>query len=235
MGDESVTFSKMRKGFAMREMRVTGRGRISVKPDRIRLMLTLSDVKKDYDKALKEASAKSAELQKAFCGCGFSEEDLKTVNFSVDAEYTGYSDKDGNWKQRFVGYRFNQMLKIEFPLDNDRLGQILYALAKSGVKSEFRIQYTVSNPEACRNELLGKAVSDAKEKAAVLAEASGVKLGAIQAIDYSFGTMEIYSEPVNFRSMKVAESCCEDSAYGMNIVADDIQLDDNVTVRFEIM
>lgn len=219
----------------MREMRVTGRGRISVKPDRIRLMLTLSDVKKDYDKALKEASAKSAELQKAFCGCGFSEEDLKTVNFSVDAEYTGYSDKDGNWKQRFVGYRFNQMLKIEFPLDNDKLGQILYALAKSGVKSEFRIQYTVSDPEACRNELLGKAVSDAKEKAAVLAEASGVKLGAIQTIDYSFGTMEIYSEPVNFRSMKVAESCCEDSAYGMNIVADDIQLDDNVTVSFEIM
>lgn len=219
----------------MREMRVTGRGRISVKPDRIRLMLTLSDVKKDYDKALKEASAKSAELQKAFCGCGFSEEDLKTVNFSVDAEYTGYSDKDGNWKQRFVGYRFNQMLKIEFPLDNDRLGQILYALAKSGVKSEFRIQYTVSNPEACRNELLGKAVSDAKEKAAILAEASGVKLGAIQAIDYSFGTMEIYSEPVNFRSMKVAEACCEDNAYGMNIVADDIQLDDNVTVSFEIM
>ena len=219
----------------MREMRVTGRGRISVKPDRIRLMLTLSDVKKDYDKALKEASAKSAELQKAFCGCGFSKEDLKTVNFSVDAEYTGYSDKDGNWKQRFVGYRFNQMLKIEFPLDNDKLGQILYALAKSGVKSEFRIQYTVSNPEACRNELLGKAVSDAKEKAAVLAEASGVKLGAIQTIDYSFGTMEIYSEPVNFRSMKVAESCCEDSAYGMNIVADDIQLDDNVTVSFEII
>lgn len=219
----------------MRKMRVTGRGRISVKPDRIRLMLTLSDVKKDYDKALKEASAKSTELQKAFCGCGFSEEDLKTVNFSVDAEYTGYSDKDGNWKQRFVGYRFNQMLKIEFPLDNDRLGQILYALAKSGVKSEFRIQYTVSNPEACRNELLGKAVSDAKEKAAILAEASGVKLGAIQAIDYSFGTMEIYSEPVNFRSMKVAESCCEDNAYGMNIVADDIQLDDNVTVSFEIM
>lgn len=219
----------------MREMRVTGRGRISVKPDRIRLMLTLSDVKKDYDKALKEASAKSTELQKAFCGCGFSEEDLKTVNFSVDAEYTGYSDKDGNWKQRFVGYRFNQMLKIEFPLDNDRLGQILYALAKSGVKSEFRIQYTVSNPEACRNELLGKAVSDAKEKAAILAEASGVKLGAIQTIDYSFGTMEIYSEPVNFRSMKVAESCCEDNAYGMNIVADDIQLDDNVTVSFEIM
>ena len=220
----------------MREMRVTGRGRISVKPDRIRLMLTLTDVKKDYDKAIREASEKSAELQKAFAGCGFKPEDLKTVNFSVDAEYTGYSDKNGNWKQRFNGYRFNQMLKIEFPLDNELLGRILYALAKSGVKSEFRIQYTVKDVEACRNELLGNAIRDAKEKANVLAEASGVKLGAIQSIDYSFGTVDIYSEPVNFRSMKVAEACCEDSqAYGMNIVADDIQIDDNVTVCFEIV
>lgn len=219
----------------MREMRVTGRGRVFVKPDRIRLMLTMTDVKKDYDKAIREASEKSEELQKAFKGCGFQPEDLKTVNFSVDAEYTGYSDKNGNWKQRFVGYRFNQTLKIEFPLDNELLGRILYALAKSGVKSEFRIQYTVKDAEACRNELLGNAVRDAKEKANVLAEASGVKLGMIMTVDYSFGTVDIYSEPVNFRAMK-AEACCEDSgAYGMNIVADDIQLDDNVTVCFEII
>lgn len=219
----------------MREMRVTGRGRVFVKPDRIRLMLTMTDVKKDYDKAIREASEKSEELQKAFKGCGFQPEDLKTVNFSVDAEYTGYSDKNGNWKQRFVGYRFNQTLKIEFPLDNELLGRILYALAKSGVKSEFRIQYTVRDVEACRNELLGNAVRDAKEKANVLAEASGVKLGMVMTVDYSFGTVDIYSEPVNFRAMK-AEACCEDSgAYGMNIVADDIQLDDNVTVCFEII
>ena len=219
----------------MREMRVTGRGRVFVKPDRIRLMLTMTDVKKDYDKAIREASEKSEELQKAFIGCGFQPEDLKTVNFSVDAEYTGYSDKNGNWKQRFVGYRFNQTLKIEFPLDNELLGRILYALAKSGVKSEFRIQYTVRDVEACRNELLGNAVRDAKEKANVLAEASGVKLGMIMTVDYSFETVDIYSEPVNFRAMK-AEACCEDSgAYGMNIVADDIQLDDNVTVCFEII
>ena len=195
----------------------------------------MTDVKKDYDKAIREASEKSEELQKAFKGCGFQPEDLKTVNFSVDAEYTGYSDKNGNWKQRFVGYRFNQTLKIEFPLDNELLGRILYALAKSGVKSEFRIQYTVRDVEACRNELLGNAVRDAKEKANVLAEASGVKLGMVMTVDYSFGTVDIYSEPVNFRAMK-AEACCEDSgAYGMNIVADDIQLDDNVTVCFEII
>ena len=219
----------------MRTIRVTGKGQIKVKPDMTRITMTVTDVCNEYGETLRRSSEDTEALKEVLSGFGFEKTDLKTLSFNVDTEYESYRDKNNDYKQRFVGYRFNQMLKIEFPLDNDRLGQILYALAKSGVKSEFRIQYTVSNPEACRNELLGKAVSDAKEKAAILAEASGVKLGAIQTIDYSFGTMEIYSEPVNFRSMKVAESCCEDSAYGMNIVADDIQLDDNVTVSFEIM
>ena len=218
----------------MREMRVTGRGRLSVKPDRIRLILNLSDTKKDYAKALQASAEMGGKLQKLFCGCGFAEEDLKTTNFFVDAQYEGYNDKDGNWKQRFVGYRFEQSLKIEFPVDNERLGKILYELAASGVQTEFRIQYTVSDPEACRNELLERAVYDAREKAVVLAKAGGVGLGAISSIDYSFGNREIYSEPVNFRSMKCAAAEDSVGAFGMNIVADNIDLDDSVTVCFEM-
>ena len=219
----------------MREMKVTGVGRLSVKPDRIRLMMNLSDTKKDYEKALEASSEMSEKLQKVFCGCGFEEEDLKTIHFSVDAEYEGYSDKNGNWKQRFKGYRFEQSLKIEFPSDNERLGKVLYALAKSGVKTEFRIQYTVADLEKCRNDLLGKAVADAKEKAAVLAAASGVKLGDISRIDYSFGNADICSEPVMLRSMAMDCSAKQEGTYGFNMVADDIQVDDNVTICFEIM
>lgn len=219
----------------MREMKVTGVGRLSVKPDRIRLMMNLSDTKKDYEKALEASSEMSEKLQKVFCGCGFEEEDLKTIRFSVDAEYEGYSDKNGNWKQRFKGYRFEQSLKIEFPSDNERLGKVLYALAKSGVKTEFRIQYTVADLEKCRNDLLGKAVADAKEKAAVLAAASGVKLGDISRIDYSFGNADICSEPVMLRSMAMDCSAKQEGTYGFNMVADDIQVDDNVTICFEIM
>lgn len=218
----------------MREMKVTGVGRLAVKPDRIRLMMNLSDTKKDYENALEASSEMSGKLQKVFAGCGFQEDDLKTVHFSVDAYYEGYSDKNGNWKQRFKGYRFEQSLKIEFPSDNERLGKVLYALAKSGVKTEFRIQYTVADLEKCRNELLGKAVSDAKEKAAVLAAASNVKLGDIARIDYSFGNADICSEPVMLRSMQMDCQAKESAGYGFNMVADDIQVDDRVTICFEI-
>jgi hypothetical protein len=221
----------------MREMRVTGRGRLNVKPDRIRLVLNLSDTKKDYEKVLKASAEMGAKLTELFEGCGFKADDLKTTNFFVDAQYEGYNDKDGNWKQKFVGYRFEQSLKIEFPIDNDRLGKILYALSKSGVKTEFRIQYTVADQEKCRKELLDGAIRDAKEKAAVLAKAGGVKLGEITLIDYSFGKIDIYSEPVNLRSMKCygAAAACEDSSFSMNIVADDIQLDDTVTICYEMV
>ena len=54
-------------------------------------------------------------------------------------------------------------MKVEFESDNNRLGKILYALTNCPVKPEFRISYTVKDPETAKNELLGKAVSDAKD------------------------------------------------------------------------
>ena len=52
---------------------------------------------------------------------------------------------------------------------------------------EFSIEYTVSNPEAAKNKLLGEAVKDSMSKAGVLAAAAGVTLGDIVNIDYSWG------------------------------------------------
>ena len=61
------------------------------------------------------------------------------------------------------------------------------ALAHCPVSPEFSIEYTVSNPEAAKNKLLGEAVKDSMSKAGVLAAAAGVTLGDIVNIDYSWG------------------------------------------------
>ena len=85
---------------------------------------------------------------------------------------------------------------FEFDPDKKRLGKILYALVQCELKPEFRISYTVKDPEAAKNELLGKAVKDAKEKAAVLSEAADVKLKDIQSIDYSWGEINFEVNPM---------------------------------------
>lgn len=218
----------------MKTIKVTGCGRIKIQPDLVRLLLTLNDTKKTYDEALRKSSEMTAELQEIFGKLGFGKTELKTVHFNVDSYYEGYNDKNGIWKQRFKGYSFVHQMKLEFPVDNERLGKILSALAGSNVHAEFRIQHTVRDVEACRNELLGKAVADARVKAEVIAAAAGVTLGMISGIDYSFGTMEIYSENVTLHNIRTVEEKCTLGSDCIDITADDIDVDDNVTVTWEI-
>ena len=163
----------------MRTIRVTGKGQIKVRPDMTRITMSLEGLYKDYNETLRLSSQDTETLKDILSGFGFERSDLKTLNFSVDTEYESYKDRDGSYKQRFTGYRYRHMLKVEFDSDNERLGKILYALANGKVRPEFRISYTVKDPEATKNTLLGKAVKDAREKASVLTEAAGIGLNEI--------------------------------------------------------
>ncbi len=219
----------------MRTIRVTGRGQIKVKPDTTRITMTLTDVFEEYDETLLRSSEDTEALKDVLSAFGFERSDLKTLSFNVDAEYERYRDKNNDYKQRFVGYRFDHVLKVEFKSDNDRLGRILYALANCIVRPEFRISYTVKDPEATKNLLLGKAVTDAAEKAAVLTRAGGVRLKDIQSIDYSWGEIDFEYRPM--RGDARIECCSVQMSakrYELDIEPDDIDVSDTVTVVWEI-
>ena len=220
----------------MRTIRVTGKGQIKVKPDMTRITMTLTGLYKEYAETLRHSTEDTEVLKNVIAGFGFERADLKALTFDVDTEYESYREKDGTYKQRFKGYRYNHMMKVEFPSDNDLLGRLLYALAKCKVAPEFRISYTVKDPEAAKNQLLGNAVSDAKDKAAVLTQAAGVTLKDIQSIDYSWGEINFEYRPMNGEIL--AEKCMAlpmaEERYDMNIEPDDINVSDTVTVIWEI-
>ena len=218
----------------MRTIRVTGKGQIKVRPDTTRIIMSLEGLYKDYNETLRLSSQDTETLKDILSGFGFEKSDLKTLNFSVDTEYESYKDRDGSYKQRFTGYRYRHMLKVEFDSDNERLGKILYALANGNVRPEFRISYTVKDPEATKNTLLGKAVKDAREKASVLTEAAGIGLKDIQSIDYSWGEIDFEYRPIDGGIL--AERCMAEptAAYSLDIEPDDIEVSDTVTVVWEI-
>ncbi|MCR4671882.1 MAG: SIMPL domain-containing protein [Lachnospiraceae bacterium] len=219
----------------MRTIRVTGKGQIKVHPDMTRITMTLEGKYKEYADALRHSSEDTEALKDVLAPFGFERSDLKTLNFSIDTEYEHYEAK-GVYKQRFAGYKFWHTLKVEFESDNDRLGKILYALAGSPVKPEFRLSYTVKDPEAVKNALLGKAVSDAKEKADVLTRAAGLVLKDIQTIDYSWGEMDLEFQPMS-RNLLMAKSESMEigsAGYDMDMEPDDIDVSDTVTVVWEI-
>ena len=195
--------------------------------------MTLEGIYPEYSDTLQHSSEDTEALRDLLSGFGFARSDLKTLSFGIDTEYESYREQEV-YKQRFLGYRFRHQLKVEFPSDNQRLGRILYALSNGAVSPEFRLSYTVSDPEAARNELLGKAVQDAKEKAAVLSRAAGVSLRCIESIDYSWGEIDIEYRPMdNMLRAKAAQPLMA-ASYTMDIEPDDIELSDTVTVVWEI-
>lgn len=216
----------------MRTIRVTGKGQLSLAPDLTRITMTLEGLCPEYSETLCRSSEDTEALRELLSRFGFARSDLKTLNFSVDAEYESIQER-GSYKQRFVGYRFHHSMKVEFDSDNQRLGRLLYALANAPVKTEFRITYTVKDPESAKNELLGRAVKDAAAKAAVLAEAAGLSLGAIQSIDYSFGELIFDVQPMN-RMLMADRSLSAKESYDLNIEPDSIQVSDTVTLVWEI-
>ncbi|MCR5797861.1 MAG: SIMPL domain-containing protein [Eubacterium sp.] len=218
-----------------RVIRVTGKGQIMTHPDMTRITITLQGVMPEYDATL-EASADDTESLKSIMErMGFTRTDLKTLSFNVDTEHESYRDKNDNWKSRFVGYRYRHTLKVEFPSDNKRLGKILYALANDNtIHPEFRFSFFVKDVEAAKNELLGKAVIDAKAKAEILASAAGVKLSDILSIDYSWGVVDLEVKTMGL-DIEEAECCVNESmAYDIDIEPDDIEMNDTVTVVWGI-
>ena len=220
----------------MKTIRVTGKGQLKVRPDTTRITISLEGTFPEYGETLRRSSQDTERIKDLLAEFGFERSELKTLNFRVETEYESYKER-GAYKQRLVGYKFCHMMKVEFDSDNERLGKVLYALANCPLNPEFRLSYTVKDPEAAKNELLGKAVRDSMEKAAVLSEAAGVTLKGIQNIDYSWGQIDFEVRPMG--QMGLTDACCEApcaeyGSYDMDIEPDDIEVSDTVTMVWEI-
>ena len=87
-----------------RTIKVTGKGKISVKPDTIRLIITQTNVEKTYEGAIMESADKKGNLNGALKRLGFEKDALKTLSFNIDTDYESYQAKDKSWKRRLIGY-----------------------------------------------------------------------------------------------------------------------------------
>ena len=220
-----------------RTIRVTGKGKVAVKPDLIRLMITQEDTLDTYEDAVRESTEMKGMLNKLLEKLGFDKTDIKTLHFNVETVYESYQTKDKSWKRRLEGYKYVHSMKIEFSSDNEMLGKVLYSIAGCPGNPEFSIEYTTSDPEAAKNELLKNAIADSKTKAEVLSKAAGVELGEIITIDYSWSEVDFVSRPVDEMMLR---TCCDAPAdysvgsYDIDIEADDIKVTDTVTVVWSI-
>ena len=108
------------------------------------------------------------------------------------------------------------------------------AVSNSVSDPETDIRFTVKDKESPKEELLRSAAADARKKAEILTEASGVKLGELVNINYDWGELNIYSRTVYEDRAFEAEAMVAKSV-AMDVVPDDIDLCDTVSFMWEIV
>ena len=211
---------------------VKGVGSVKTKPDYVIISLRLKGEDKEYVQAVNKANEKIALLQKAIRTVGFSDEDLKTLNFSARTVYKNVKKVNG-YVNVFDGYSVDYQLKLAFDFTQEKLSETLTAIANSGSDAEFSISFTVKEPEKIANELLIAATENARQKAEVLAKASGKTLGELLDIDYYWGSIEVFSHS-NYSIAESSDMLRAASAVP-EFTPDDIESNDTVTFVWEIV
>lgn len=209
----------------MRLLKVQGKGRVATEPDLLRLSFEVETKTKDYAECLKNLNMRTEELRSSMKAAGIDRTDLKTTSFSIRVE-TKY--KDG--RHIFVGYAASHMLHIELPVDKELLNTVLRHVARGHSGAEVKISFSVKDKESLRKRVLAEAVRIAQSNAQALAEASGIRIGKLQQMDYGWSEVRIYDRHANIAMSPSPPP----PGYHADIEPEDVEAEDNVTLVYEI-
>ena len=205
-----------------RILKVTGRGKKVLHPNKIEITLVLTQVFKEYSLALVNASNDVRKIKESLTSLGFKDKDIKTSHFSIKAEYES--------KRNLEGYRYNQNLNLKINVDNELLGKIIFMVGQTNVNPKIEIRYLVEDIESIKNELIEIAIKDGQNKASLIASAASLMLGEIINIDYSFQEDHFSSRTME---MDVAQFKSNKS-YDIDLTPEDIEISDSVNITYII-
>ena len=127
-----------------------------------------------------EATANAAQIIKAvrhsLLGLNIVREDIVNMSYNTHATYDN--------KGKVTGYKAETSLRITVR-ELKKLGNVIDKITASGVNNINGITYTLSDKNLYRSMLLAKAVENARQQAAVVANAGGRTLGTLLSASFS--------------------------------------------------
>lgn len=137
-------------------------------------------VNDDKQTAINEVNRKMDAITQALLAFGVSGNDLKTQNLNVYQSEESYY-QEGIQKSRPGQWRVSNTVEIKLR-DVTKAQGLTDILTKSGATNIYGPNYSLDNTNEAGNALMGEALENAKEKAAIIAQASGRKLGPVVSV-----------------------------------------------------
>lgn len=158
---------------------VQGQGATSAIPDTAYVSIGVQTAGEQAGDAMRDNNRAMQALFDTLKRRGIADSDVRTTNFNISPIYDRNrpSPRGGEPQQpRITGYRVSNQVRVKV-VELDNLGSILDEVVVNGANSVQGISFDVDNPEQAQREALKDAVRNAREKAELLAEASGARIG----------------------------------------------------------
>lgn len=175
---------------------VSANATIEVAPDTAVISFDVNGKGRTAAEATNAAASKMEGVRHNLLGCNILGSDITTTS------YTLYPDTD--IKGKITGYTASNSVRIKLK-DIAKLGPVIDKISAAGVDTINNISFSVSSRELYRNRLLAQAVENARQQAAVVANAGGRTLGKLLSANissYSGGLERSYG---NMKLMAAAD------------------------------
>lgn len=182
-----------------RSIHVNGTGKVSVKPDKADLTLSVEVQAKTAEAARKLAATTMDALIKAVKTGDVADKDIQTRSVSL---YPNYSPDSTN---KITGYQLSNQVAVCIR-DINKVSDVIDAAVQAGGNST-RVQgisFAVDNPESALSQARDLAYANAKMKAGQYAKLAGVTLGSPLHISEGSNVSPVPMPYGEMRMMKTA-------------------------------
>jgi hypothetical protein len=206
-----------------------------VAPDLLQIQVRVQTSAKNAKQSQEDNADVTAELRASLEAAGLSEEDMKTVSYSVQPEYNSFEKCDSygcRWDSEVVGYKTVHTLMLSVK-QLDKGGEYIDVAAGAGENQTFvdYVSFTLQDDTRrdVEKELLAEASEEAKDKAQNIAGGLGVSLGKPLSVSESY-----YYPYYNSYKTYGAYDYAEVSAAPTVLSPGDVEVSVTVNVGFEI-
>lgn len=161
---------------------VEGVGRLTAKPDEAVIKLGIINEERSLKKAFEHQTEEMNKVINEIKSLGIKDEDIKTLSYNIIPMIKGGPIWWG--KRKPDSFEVSHTLSVKLK-DLSKIGDVIDKVIAAGAIYIYGLEFKSSKIEELEKEVRLKAAKNAKEKAQILADGIGFKIGKVLRVDES--------------------------------------------------
>ncbi len=157
-----------------REISVEATGKAYIVPDIAMVSLGLYTEGDTSTEVVAENNKKMTAIIAVIKELGIDEKDIKTTSYYLSPRYN-YTDARGSFED---GFTLDQTIEVKIR-DLNKVGDVVSKAAEAGANITDNVYFTVEDSEKAKTEARTEALKNVKEKAEMIAQQAGLRLGKV--------------------------------------------------------